>query len=289
MSFKLLTDSDAEIPFSWVSELHLDFLRMPYAMDGQVYDYDLGEKIDVPAFYAELRKGKMPTTMMRNAEEIRQFFEPYVREGQDVLYLGFSSALSGNFQCAVQAAEELRADYPDRKLIMVDTLSISMAQGQIVRCAAEMRDQGKAIEEVAAWAEENKLRSNAYFTVDDLFHLKRGGRLSGATALMGTVLNIKPLLRENSAGQLVQDGKVKSRRKAIVALLERCLERAEDIENQEVHILHGDCVEDAHLLEKMLRERCNPGSVRIHLVGPVIAAHTGPGVLGIVFWGKVRE
>jgi DegV family protein with EDD domain len=206
-----------------------------------------------------------------------------------VLYLGFSSALSGNFDCAVQAAEELRADYPDRKLIMVDTLSISLAQGQIVRRAAELRDQGRSIEEVAAWAEENKLRSNAYFTVNDLFHLKRGGRLSGTTALVGTVLSIKPLLKENSAGQLVQDGKVQSRRKAIAALLERCLERAEDIENQEVHLLHGDCLEEAQLLEKMLREKCSPGSVRIHLVGPVIATHTGPGVLGIVFWGKTRE
>ena len=288
MSFKLLTDSDAEIPFSWVKELDLDFLRMPYTMDGQVYDYDLGEKIDVPAFYQELRKGKMPTTIMRNTQEIREFFEPYVRQGLDVLYLGFSSALSGNFQCAMQAAEELRADYPERKLIMVDTLSISMAQGQIVRRAAELRDQGKSIDEVAAWAEENKLRSNAYFTVNDLFHLKRGGRLSGATALVGTVLSIKPLLKENAAGQLVQDGKVQSRRKAIAALVERYVERAEDMENQEVHLMHGDCLEDVQLMEKMLREKCTPGSVLIHLVGPVIAAHTGPGVLGIVFWGKVR-
>jgi len=289
MGFQLLTDSDAEIPFSWVQELHLDFLRMPYSMDGQVYHYDLGEKIDVPAFYGELRKGKTPTTMMCNAAEIREFFEPYVRQGLDVLYLGFSSALSGNFNCAVQAAEELRAEYPDRKLIMVDTLSISMAQGQIVHRAAQLRDQGMGIEEVAAWAEENKLRSNAYFTVNDLFHLKRGGRLSGATALVGTVLSIKPLLKENGAGQLVQDGKVQSRRKAIAALLDRFLDRAEDLENEEVHLMHGDCLEDAQLLEKMLRAKCSPGSVRIHLVGPVIAAHTGPGVLGIVFWGKVRE
>jgi DegV family protein with EDD domain len=289
MGFKLLTDSDAEIPFPWVQELDLDFLRMPYSMDGQVIDYDLGEKIDIPAFYEELRKGKVPTTMMRNAAEIRDFFEPYVRGGQDVLYLGFSSALSGNFNCALQAAEELRAEYPDRKLIMVDTLSISMSQGQIVRRAAELRDQGKSMEEVAAWVEENKLRSNAYFTVNDLFHLKRGGRVSGATALMGTVLSIKPLLKENGAGQLVQDGKVQSRRKALAALLDRFLERAEDLENEEVHLMHGDCLEEAQLLEKMLRAKCNPGSVRIHLVGPVIASHTGPGVMGIVFWGKARE
>ena len=288
MSFKLLTDSDAEIPFSWVKEFDLDFLRMPYSMDGQVYDYDLGEKIDVPAFYVELRKGVVPTTIMRNAAEIREFFEPYLREN-DVLYLGFSSMLSSNFQCAMQAAEELRAEYPGRKLILVDTLSISMAQGQIVRRAAELRNEGKDIEEVAAWAEQNKLRSNAYFTVNDLFHLKRGGRLSGATALVGTVLNIKPLLRESGGGQLVQDDKVKTRRKAIAALLDRFLTRAEDIENQEVHLMHGDCLADAELLERMLREKCSPGSVRIHLVGPVIATHTGPGVLGIVFWGKERE
>jgi len=289
MSFKLLTDSDAEIPLSWVEEFDLDFLRMPFSMDGQVYDYDLGEKIDILAFYEDLRRGKTATTMMRNAAEIRDFFEPYLREGNDVLFISLSSALSGNLDCAMQAAEELRAEYPERKLILVDTLAISMAQGQIVRRAAELRNRGMRIEDVASWVEQNRLRSNAHFTVDDLFYLKRGGRLSGATALMGTVLNIKPLLRENSAGQLVQDGKVQSRRKAVAALVNAFLTRAEDIENQEVHIMHGDCLADAHLLERILREKCSPGSVRIHLVGPVIAAHTGPGVLAIVFWGKERE
>lgn len=289
MRFALLTDSDCEIPFPWVEELDLDFLRMPYSLDNQVYDYDLGEKIDVPAFYTELRKGKVPTTMMRNIGEIREFFEPYLREGRDVLYIGFSSALSGNFNCAVQAAEELSAEYPDRKLIMVDTLAISLAQGQLVRHAAALRDQGMDIDEVAAWLERNKLHPNAYFTVDDLFHLKRGGRLSGTTALMGTVMNIKPILRLGGDGKLVQDSKVQSRRKAISALVNIFLERAEDIENQEVHLVHGDCLAEAQLLEKMIYEKSSPGSVTIHLVGPVIATHTGPGVLGIIFWGKERK
>ncbi len=289
MRFILATDSNSEIPHSWVNEYDLHFLRMPYALDGQIYDYDLGEHIDVLAFYEELRKGKMPTTMMRNSHEIRDFFEPFLREGLDVLYLSFSSALSGNFQCATQAAEELRAEYPDRKLVLVDTMSISMVEGQIVHKAAQMRAQGATLEAIVEWVEQNRMRSNAFFTVNDLFHLKRGGRVSGTVALMGTVLDIKPILRENAEGQLVQDGKVQSRRKAISTLLNNCLERIEDAESQEITIMHGDCLADAQLLEKMLRERTNPGSVRIQLVGPVIATHTGPGVLGIVFWGKPRE
>lgn len=289
MRFAMVTDSNSEIPLSWLKEYDLDFLRMPYSLDGQVYDYDLGEKIDALAFYEELRKGKMPTTMMRNVHEIREFFEPFLREGRDLLYVSFSSALSGNFACANQAAEELRVEYPDRKLVLVDTLSISLVEALIVRRAAEMRDQGKTIEEIVAWIEQNRLRYNAYFTVNDLFHLKRGGRVSGAAALMGTVLDIKPLLRLNASGQLVQDGKVQTRRKAIATLVAQCLERAEDIENQEVAIMHGDCLADAQLLEKMLREKCNPRSVRVQMVGPVIATHTGPGVLAIVFWGKERD
>ncbi len=288
MSFILATDSNSEIPLEWAKAYDLPFLRMPYALDGQEYDYDLGEKIDIQAFYKLLREGKMPTTMMRNTEEIRAFFEPFLKEGRDVLYLSFSSALSGNFQCATLVAEELRAEYPDRKLVLVDTLSISMVEGQLVGAAARMRAEGKSLEEVRDWVETNKLRANACVTVDNLFHLKRGGRVTGAMALVGTVLDIKPMLRMDREGRLVQDGKVQSRRKAISALVNTYLERAEDIENQELCILHGDCLADAQLVEKMVRERCNPGSVRIQLVGPVIATHAGPGVLATVFMGKER-
>ena len=289
MSYVLATDSNSEIPLSWVEEFDLHFLRMPYILDGQEHDYDLGEKIDIKAFYAELRKGKMPSTVMRNAEEIRAFFEPFLKAGHDLLYISFSSALSGNFTCASQVADELRAEYPDRKLVLVDTLSISMVEGQLVGYAARMRRDGKSLEEVAAWVEANKLRANACFTVDSLFHLKRGGRVTGAKALMGTVLNIKPLLRIDREGRLVQTGQVQSRRKAISTLVNTYLERAEDIEHTELVILHGDCLEDAQLVEKLVRARCTPGSVRLSIVGPVIGTHAGPGVLATVFMGKERD
>jgi DegV family protein with EDD domain len=289
MSFVLTTDSNSEIPLSWVKELDLHFLRMPYTLEGQVYDYDLGEHIDIAAFYTELRKGKMPTTMMRNVEEIRAFFESFLQAGSDVLYVAFSSALSGNYLCACQAAEGLRAAYPDRKLIFVNTLAISMAEGQLVGYAARLRTEGKTIEETAAWLEQNKLRSNAYFTVNDLFHLKRGGRVTGTTALMGTVLDIKPILRIDREGRLVQDGKVQSRRKAVSALLNMLLERGEDIENQEITVMHGDCLPDAQVLEKLIRDRCAPKSIRLQIIAPVIAAHAGPGALALIFMGKERE
>lgn len=288
MSFILVTDSNSEIPLSWVHELDIRFLRMPYTLDGQVYAYDLGEKIDILAFYTELRKGKMPTTMMLNASEIREFFEPLLRGGHDVLYVSFSSALSGNYACACQVAEELRAEYPERKLMLVDTLSISMVEGQLVYRVAHLRKEGKSMEECAAWVEANRLRSNVCVTVDNLFHLKRGGRVTGAMALMGTVLDIKPILRMDREGRLVQDGKVQSRRKAISTLLNTLLERGEDLEHQEVTIVHGDCLQEAEQLKKMILERCAPKSVRVQVVGPVIGTHAGPGVLAIMFMGKER-
>lgn len=289
MQFILTTDSNSEIPLSWVKDFDVHFLRMPYLLDGQEYAYDLGEKIDIYAFYELLRQGKMPTTFMRNPAEIRAFFEPFLQQGHDVLYVGFSSALSGNFQCVAQAAEELRAEYPDRKLILVDTLSISMVEGLLVYQAAMLRQQGKTIEETAAWLEAHKLHVNACVTVNDLFHLKRGGRVTGATALMGTVLDIKPILRINAAGQLVQDGKVQGRRKAISTLLKALQERGEDLGNQEVVVMHGDCLADAQQLEKMIREKCAPKSIRVQVVGPVIGTHAGPGVLAVIYTGKRRE
>ncbi len=289
MGFILATDSNSEIPLDWVQTFDLHCLRMPYTLDGQIYEYDLGEKIDIPALFGELRKGNMPTTMMKNAVEIREFFEPFLQAGQDVLFFSFSSALSGNYACVCQVADELRAEYPQRKLLCVDTLSISMVEGQLVYRAAEMRRDGKTMEEIAAWVEQNRLRSNVLLTVDSLFHLKRGGRVSGATALVGTVLDIKPLLRIDREGRLVQDGKVQSRRKAISALVANLLERGEDLPSQEVTILHGDCLEEAELLKKMILERVQPAGVRIHLVGPVIGTHAGPGVLAVVYMGKERS
>jgi DegV family protein with EDD domain len=227
--------------------------------------------------------------MMKNVEEIRAFFEPFLQAGSDVLYVAFSSALSGHYHCACQAADDLRAAYPERKLIVVNTLAIAMAEGQLVYHAARLREEGKTIEETADWLEQNKLRSNAFFTVNDLFHLKRGGRVTGTTALVGTVLDIKPILRIDREGRLVQSGKVQSRRKAISMLLNTLLERGEDIENQEITILHGDCLSDALLLEKQIRGRCSPKSIRVQVVGPVIATHAGPGVLALIFMGKERD
>ena len=189
----------------------------------------------------------------------------------------------------MQAAEELRETYPNQKLVLVDTLSISMVEGQLVGHAARMRAEGKTIEEVAAWVESNRLRSNVCVTVDNLFHLKRGGRVTGAMALMGTVLDIKPILRLNREGQLVQDGKVQSRRKAISTLVNNIVERAEDIEQQTITLLHGDCIKDAELLAKMIRDRCSPKDIRIQVVGPVIGTHAGPGVLAVIYMGRERD
>ena len=289
MQFIITMESNAETPLAWVKQWHIPFMRMPYILDGQTYEYDLGEHIDILAFYEELRQGKVPTTVLRNTEEYRDFFLPILEQGNDILHIAFSSAMSGSFQCATLAVQELREQFPQRKLVMVDTLAISMATGMLVGYAARMRDQGASLQEVAGWLEENKLRVNAYTTVNDLFHLKRGGRLTGVAALMGTVLDIKPVLRINAAGQLIPDCKLTGRKKSIRYLADQVLERGEDLTSQEIFIMHGDCLADAQYLEKQLRERCAPQAITTQLVGPVIGTHAGPGVLAVIFMGQKRS
>ena len=288
MQFIITTESNAEIPLSWVRQWEIPFMRMPYIIDDVTYEYDLGEHIDILSFYGELRKGKIPTTVLRNTEEYRAFFLPILEQGQDILHVAFSSAMSGSFHCATLAAEELRAQFPARQLVLVDTLAICMAAGVLVGCAARMRDEGKSLTEVAEWLEANKLRAQAFATVNDLFHLKRGGRVTGTAALMGTVLDIKPILRINAAGQLIPEGKVTGRKKAIRYLVEQLEANGENLAEQEVFIMHGDCLEDAQYLEKLVQERCAPKAVVVQLVGPVIGTHAGPGVLALIFMGKPR-
>lgn len=214
--------------------------------------------------------------------------EPFLREGQDILLLVFSSGLSSTYQAAAMAVEELSAQYPERKLAAVDTRCASMGQGLLVYLAAKKRAEGKTMEEVRAWAEEEKFHLCHWFTVDDLMYLKRGGRLNAATALVGTALGIKPVLHIDDDGHLINVGKARGRRGALTALVDRMAELAVDPEKNPVFISHGDCLDDAKMVEKLVKQRLGVKEVVISYVGPVIGAHTGPGVVALFFLGRER-
>jgi DegV family protein with EDD domain len=288
-SYMLMTDADSEIPFRWEDEYDIKTILMPYTLDGVERDFDLFRTMDIGDFYERMRQGAVVTTAQRNAEDFKAFWKPYLEAGQDVLYIGLSSQLSGTFNSACLAREEMLEKYPQRKIVLVDTLTISTPMALLMRQAARMRLAGKGLEEVAQWVEDNKQCVNALFTVDDLVYLKRGGRVTGAAAFFGTLLEIKPILYINPEGKLVPFEKVKGRKASLRRMVQLCSENVSDPEEAELFIMHADCEKDAQILESMIREKFTPKEVICQNVGPVIGAHAGPGTLAVVFMGKNRE
>lgn len=244
--------------------------------------------MDEPAFYAKLRAGSVSTTTQVNSEEFLHVFTPLLEAGQDVLYIAFSSGLSGTCQSALLARKELKERFPDRKLEVFDSLCASMGEGLLVYHAAKLRREGKSLEEVLSWLRENALRLCHWFTVDDLNHLKRGGRVSTATALVGTILGIKPVLHVDDEGHLIPVTKVRGRKQSLDALVKRMEDTVEDPAGQMVFISHGDCLDDARYVERQIREKLGVEQVEIGYIGPVIGAHSGPGTVALFFLGKER-
>ncbi len=288
-NYVLLTDSSADLPAKLYKELDIELLPLSFILEEKSY-LNLPDESTMRFhdFYELLRGGKNVTTSAINVETFRETFLPFLKEGKDVLYLGFSSGLSGTFSAGHIAAQELMEEYPERKILCVDTLCASLGQGMLVYLTAKKRLEGASIEEAAAFAEENKLHLCHWFTVDDLFFLKRGGRISAATALVGSALGIKPILHVDDEGHLISISKVRGRKKSIAALMERMKEAAIDPAEQIPFISHGDCPEDANELADMLRKEFGVKDVIINHVGPVIGAHSGPGTLALFYLGKQR-
>jgi DegV family protein with EDD domain len=286
--FAILTDSGADLPRAMVEELDVAVVPLRYTIQGQErLDWPDHREMDPHVFYDLLRQGERATTAALNVHDYLEHLTPLLQAGQDVLVLVFSSGLSTTYQSCVLAAEELREQYPDRKLLVVDTLCASMGQGLLVWHAAQLRAQGKTIEEVRDWVEENKLHLCHWFTVDDLNHLKRGGRVSAATALVGTMLSIKPVLHVDDEGHLISMGKARGRAASMKALVDKMAQTAIEPEKQTIFISHSDCEEDARKLAELVRERFGVEAV-IGEIGPVIGAHSGPGTLALYFLGKER-
>ena len=285
MSFKIVTDSACDLSAEMIEALDLGIAALSVELDGRAYAE--GE-MTPKELYDHLRSGKLPKTSAVNPELWADAMRPALEQGQDVLTLVFSSALSATCQNAFIAAEELRGEFPDRKLIVIDSLCAAIGLGLLVHTAARLRDAGKSIEETAAWIEEHKLNVCHWVTVEDLMHLKRGGRVSAATAVVGTMLNIKPIIRVDDNGRLESLAKCRGRKAALNYLLDRMAESFDPEIDDTVFIGHGDCMEDAKYLEQKVRERFGVQNVHINYIGAVVGAHTGPGVAVLFFYGKKR-
>ena len=287
--YVLITDSSADLSQEMVQELGVTVLPLSFTIQGKTYrNYPDNREMDLPLFYDMLRAGELATTSAVNVAEYTQAVEPILQEGKDVLILAFSSGLSSTYQASVLAAGELREKYPDRKIYTVDTLCASLGQGMLVSQAALLRQQGKSIEEVRDWAEETKLHLCHQFTVDDLHFLKRGGRISATTAVVGSMLQIKPVLHVDNEGHLINIGKARGRQASLKALVDKMEKTVTEEGRKTVFISHGDCRKDAVTVADMVRERFGTQDIRINFVGPVIGAHSGPGTLALFYLGTER-
>lgn len=287
--FVLMTDSSADLSQEMVQELGVTVLPLSFTIQGKVYrNYPDNREMDLPLFYDMLRAGELATTSAVNVAEYTQAVEPILQEKKDVLILAFSSGLSSTYQASVLAAEELREKYPDRKIYTVDTLCASMGQGLLVYLAVQEQRKGRSIEEVRDWAESTKLHLCHQFTVDDLHFLKRGGRISATTAVVGSMLQIKPVLHVDNEGHLINIGKARGRQASLKALVDKMEKTVTEEGRKTVFISHGDCRKDAVAVADMVRERFGTQDIRINYVGPVIGAHSGPGTLALFYLGTER-
>ena len=285
-TYQIVTDSCCDFTKAQYAEFGLTYVPLTLLYKGKEYP-SFTENEELHAFYDGIRGGEMPTTSAVNPEGWANAMEAHLAKGQDVLCMAFTSGLSTTYQSAVIAAEELREKYPERKILVIDTLCAALGQGLLVYLAAKKRDEGYSLEQLAAWVEENKLKLCHWVTVDDLNHLKRGGRVSSATAFVGGMLGIKPIINVDDNGKLATVAKCRGRKAAMEYLANKLREDGTDVET--IFIAHGDCPEDAAALEQLCREkRPDVQHVMTGYVGGVIGAHTGPGVLVVFFLGKGR-
>ena len=293
MSFELVTDSCCNLAEETIDRYGLHVLPLTFMADGEdtVYQsYLKGEKTDLSQFYKMMRDGKVFRTSLPNLSNTEALFRSLLDAGRDILYLGFSSGLSGTYEATELLAKQLRGEYPDRKIYTVDTLAASGGQGLLVWHACQHAEAGEGIDAVRDWVEDNKLRLAHWFTVDDLMFLWRGGRVSKTSAWAGTLLNIKPVLHVDDEGHLIPMEKVRGRKKSLTALLNHMEKTGtQPLADQMVFITHGDCLEEAQWLEQQIRERFGVRDIVVNCIDPVIGAHSGPGTMALFFLASSRN
>ncbi len=285
-TYVFMTDSDSDLPFHLKEQYDIPVVYMPYALDGKEYFDDLGQMLDHKSYYDMMRNGAAPVTSALNEASYMEYFEPVLKNGKDLLFVAFSSKLSCTLQAVYSAREKLLEQYPGRKFIVVDTLRISGPMTLLVLKAHEMYRAGKPIEEVADWLEKNKLRAQAFFIVDDLKYLKRGGRISATAATVGTMLDLKPIITEAPDGTLTANDKIRGRKKALAFIVDKMLEAAPDPAESPIIILNADSLDDAQRARALVEQKLPGAEILIENVGPVIGAHAGPGTIALCFIGK---
>lgn len=292
MDFEIVTDSCCNLLEDMIDDFGIHVLPLTFMVDGEdeVYQsYLKGERTDLKQFYTMMREGKVFKTSLPNLAESEALFRELLGSGRDVLYIAFSSGLSGTYQALSLMAAQLQEEFPERKIHVVDSLAASGGQGLLVWYAVQHARAGKSIDQVRDWLEENKLHLAHWFTVDDLMFLFRGGRVSKTAAWAGTLLNIKPVLHVDDEGHLIPMEKVRGRKKSLNALIDHMEKSAnKPISGQMVFITHGDCIEDAEYVAAKIKERFGVKEVVINYVDPVIGAHSGPGTMALFFLADKR-
>lgn len=284
----VIIDSCSDLPKNYVEENNIPFLSMTVNFKGKEYKDDFGVSLPYKDFYEEIRKGEMSSTSQINAFDYSEEFFKYVKQGKAVVCIVFSSALSGSYNSANIARNMVLDEYKDADITVLDSRCASLGEGLLNYYVIELLKKGASKEELINFVEENKLKINHWFTVDDLNHLKKGGRVSATAAAIGTLLDIKPILHVDNEGRLIPVSKVKGRKKSIRALAEELNKRIVRAEEQVIFISHGDCIEDARLLEKIILERHKVKDVVINNIGPTVGTHSGPGTVALFFLGEKR-
>lgn len=286
--FVITTDSNSDLPLAYIKEKGIGVISHYYDLEGITY----GEDNLLPAkiFYDKMRQGLMPTTMASNPAVIRDVFQGYVDQGLDVLHISFSSELSGGFSNVSVGAAEICEENPGAKIIVIDTLNGSLGEGMVIMKAVQMKEEGKSMDEIVQWIEAHKLEFCIQFTVDDLFHLHRGGRVSKATAIIGSMINVKPILYINNDGALVPLSTCRGRKKSLITLVDNMIARMGKYKegNDAICVVHGDAEEDAQFVINLIKEKLNRDNIIVNTISPSIGAHSGPGALGICFMGENR-
>ena len=277
--YVITVNSTVDLPKEWLEERHVPVVPLKYTIDGETYT-DM-EGLSAKEFFAKLREGKMSVTSQVNPEEAAEMLEPYVKEGKDILHLGFSSGLSGTLNSMRIAGQMLEEKYPEAKVIVIDTLCACLGEGLLLHKALQQKAMGKTIDETAQWVEENKLHICHDVTVDDLNHLHRGGRISKTTAVLGTLVQIKPIIHMDDNGKLQVIGKERGRKKSLNKIVDMAVEQSKGWDNDLILITHGDCIEDAEYVAKLVREKMGIDNILINNIGTVIGSHTGPGVVAV--------
>lgn len=286
--YVISSDTTCDLPDDFCKTHDIDIHPLFYRFGEDNVLYGGDKQLDPKDFYARMRAGEMPTTVATNPEDSKTYFKKRLEEGKDILHISFSSALSSSYQNTALAASELMEEYPDSKIIVIDSLCASLGEGLLVYLATQQKDAGKTIDEVSEYVNTTLPHLSHQFTVDDLNHLYRGGRVSKATAIVGTIINIKPLLHVNDIGQLIAVGKVRGRKKSLIALVDKMVASIGTQKNGIFMISHGDSIDDANFVADLVKEKTGINECLINYICPTIGSHSGPGTIALFFLADYR-